>query len=295
MSESPIPSQSTTANQPVPAGNIVKPTQLIKPDDPLVKQAQRLLDGSNIQLTSELLGLSEFFDDKTFYPAFSTDMRGAEGRVLIQSTYARYWRVSKLRLDLHPAIIRGIRVCISIQRPRPNETTYVNELESVVKLLRSFGVHVSIVERVHVKQVIFDEDKTYFGSLNALSQNDSGEEMICWRDRAMTQRMIETHKLLDCVECAQLRTAGEEALRTGNPNAYIAEVIRNRRKLLGLQQKDLADATTLSRAVISKIESGKGWVAPETLYRVSSKLGLQMRFVPEYLESRLKPRDNAEL
>lgn len=286
--------RGTTGNIITPKIQILQPAKVLNPNAPEVQRAQRLLDGSSIQLTSDLLSACEFFDDRTFYPAFSTDMRRAKGRVLIQSTYARYWRVNKLRPDLHPALVRDVRICITIQRPRPNETTYLNELESVVKLLRSFGAHVTIVEKVHVKVIVFDEDRACFGSLNALSQNDSGEEMICWNDRAMAQRMIETHNLLHCIECADLRSPGEEALRQGNPNAYFAEVIKNRRELLGLQQQDLASATSLSRAVISKLESGKESVSPETLYRVASKLGLQMRFVPEYLESRLKPKNNDE-
>lgn len=285
-----VPAQpGATSNIIKPTVNIIQPTKIINPNDPDVRRAQKLLQGSDIQLTSELLEQSEFYDDKTFYDSFSIDLREAEGRCLLQSSFIRIWRVTKLRPELHEHEKRGLGLCFFIQRPRENER-FASDFDSACSILRAIGVHVNVVARIHVKVIVLDEDKTYFGSLNALSQNDSGEEMIRWQDRAITQRMIAAHKLLECGPCQDLRSKAEEALRKGSPSAYIAEVFEKRRKLLNLKQKDLADETFLSQAVISKIESGTGWVAPETLYKVAARLGLQMRFVPAFMESRVRTR-----
>lgn len=272
-----------------PTVGVIRPGKIINPNDPDVRRAQKLLQGSDIQLTSELLERSEFYDDKTFYDSFSIDLRNADGRCLLLSSFIRIWRVTRMRPELHEHEKRGLCLCFFVQRPRENER-FASDFDTACSILRAIGVHVNVVAKIHVKVIVFDEDETYFGSLNALSQNDSGEEMIRWKDRAMAQRMIATHKLLECGPCQELRSKGEQALRNGYPNAYIAEVFEKRRKLLNLKQKDLANETSLSQAVISKIESGSGWVAPETLYKVAKRLGLQMRFVPDFMESRVKTK-----
>ena len=54
------------------------------------------------------------------------------------------------------------------------------------------------------------------------------------------------------------------------------EIIRERRKLLGLTQQDLADYTGLSLRIIKSIESGKGNPSVGNLDRIAEILGLEI-------------------
>ncbi len=58
----------------------------------------------------------------------------------------------------------------------------------------------------------------------------------------------------------------------------IQNVIRNRRKELGISQVDLAEMSGISLATIKNIERGKGNPSYETILRIMEVLGIEISF-----------------
>lgn len=58
----------------------------------------------------------------------------------------------------------------------------------------------------------------------------------------------------------------------------IVEVIKERRKVLGITQQDLAEMSNVSLATIKDIERGQGNPSLETICKVLDVLGLEMVF-----------------
>lgn len=67
-------------------------------------------------------------------------------------------------------------------------------------------------------------------------------------------------------------------------NISIAEIVRRRRKELGVDQRTLAELAEVSVHTISDIESGKGNPKIETLESILDVLGLQLRIDPRGVE-----------
>lgn len=71
----------------------------------------------------------------------------------------------------------------------------------------------------------------------------------------------------------------------------IGEVIRDRRKALGLRQKDLVDEK-LSPTIISYIETGKKKASKETIAYLCQKIDLDLKKLPQYFEENEKKRSS---
>lgn len=74
-----------------------------------------------------------------------------------------------------------------------------------------------------------------------------------------------------CLESRGLLRLSEEALRES-----LGNVIRERRKTLGLTLSQMAQRTGVSLGYLSQIELGKNSASIETLYRISLGLGIKM-------------------
>ena len=74
-----------------------------------------------------------------------------------------------------------------------------------------------------------------------------------------------------CLESRGLLRLSEEALREA-----LGNVIRERRKSLGLTLAQMAQRTGVSLGYLSQIELGKNSASIETLYRISLGLGMKM-------------------
>jgi transcriptional regulator with XRE-family HTH domain len=60
----------------------------------------------------------------------------------------------------------------------------------------------------------------------------------------------------------------------------LGTILRQRRKLAGITQRDLAALSDLAVHTLSDLESGKGNPTLEVLSRVSGVLGLELRLSP---------------
>ena len=61
---------------------------------------------------------------------------------------------------------------------------------------------------------------------------------------------------------------------------FLGRAMRNRRKLAGITQRDLADLSGLAVHTISDLESGKGNPTLEVMSKVGGVLGLEIRLEP---------------
>jgi len=77
--------------------------------------------------------------------------------------------------------------------------------------------------------------------------------------------------VLRCLESKGLLRLSEDALREA-----LGDVIREKRKALGLTLKELAQRTEVSLGYLSQIELGKNSASIETLYRISLGLGIKL-------------------
>ena len=58
----------------------------------------------------------------------------------------------------------------------------------------------------------------------------------------------------------------------------VQDVIKKRRKELGISQVDLAEMSGISLATIKNIERGKGNPSYETIFRIMEVLGIEISF-----------------
>lgn len=65
-------------------------------------------------------------------------------------------------------------------------------------------------------------------------------------------------------------------MRNQNIKQEIASLIKSRRKLLGITQKDLADIAGVSSRYLYNIEKGVGNPSIETLVAIFNTLGIRM-------------------
>jgi DNA-binding response OmpR family regulator len=85
-----------------------------------------------------------------------------------------------------------------------------------------------------------------------------------------------------CLESKGLLRMSEEALREA-----LGNVIRERRKTLGLTLAQLAQRTNVSLGYLSQIELGKNSASIETLYRISLGLGIKLSELFEAVQGSL--------
>ena len=58
----------------------------------------------------------------------------------------------------------------------------------------------------------------------------------------------------------------------------LGKIIKERRKVLGVGQKDLCEMSGISQHTLSAIENGNGNPAMETVLKIAGILGLEMEF-----------------
>jgi DNA-binding XRE family transcriptional regulator len=173
---------------------------------------------------------------------------------------------------------------VFIQNPADSEQK--RSVDGDAARLIYMGVHVNLRKLIHEKLAVIDENIFWDGSLNILSQRNSRERMTRWVDRSTAFRAIVAHELNQCAACAQQRRSASAMPRTDNESLQIkliGSLLRNRRKLLGLSQKDLAAATGLSQSTVSDIESGDRSIGAMNLLKLCSRLDLTLRPIPWYV------------
>lgn len=226
--------------------------------------------------------MHQVYDQENFYPKLELDLKDSRFLVLIQSPYMTVRRISKLRPILSECIAKGVRVCVftqKIDRKFCSDEEYEQKndaLELASQRLRSIGAHVNLVNKIHEKLVLVDENVLWEGSLNPLSHRDTSERMIRWESFQMVCNAVLKHNLNKCLAC-------RKSSCDGNVQNLVGSWIRKRRMQLKLSQSELSNMTKISQHTISKIEQGKYDCRLSTASKILKELDLHFRPVPWFM------------
>jgi len=120
---------------------------------------------------------SKLFDQNNFYTNFINDLKEAKKQVLIESPFMTTRRINRLLPVLHRLTKHGVRVIVNTKPLNEHEGVYKGQARTCVGALQEIDVIVLMTVGHHRKLSIIDEEITWEGSLNILSQNDSCEIM----------------------------------------------------------------------------------------------------------------------
>jgi hypothetical protein len=118
-------------------------------------------------------GMADTFTESTFYPAFQLDLAKSRESIVIFSPFATDRGSSRWIDLLRAALTRGVHVRLITRPPTTN-----NNVDEIVRALRSLGVAVDLRTRMHQKIAILDGRILWHGSLNILSHRDTDESML---------------------------------------------------------------------------------------------------------------------
>lgn len=224
-----------------------------------------------------------------FWPKFLDDLLTAQARVLILSPFLGAWRTKMFVKKTRGLISKGVTICTFIQEPpewsattasTDVETAYdLAEVRLLIELLRSSGVHVNLLKKVHAKLAVIDESVLWEGSLNILSHVNAAEQMRRFEQRSEVAAVLEAHKLDSCHECAANHAKYATAAHEGSLSK-VGQLIRKQRLQLGLSQRSLASSCGLPHSRISQIEAG-GNITFGTLFQIMEGLQLEIVLAPK--------------
>lgn len=212
------------------------------------------------------------FNQDTFYENFTRDLADAQFQVLLQSPFLSTRRIKDLQRQLRACTQRGVRVCIFVQALRRGDSTQQESLDEAARYLVSLGGHVTFRPRIHEKLAVIDETVLWDGSLNVLSHYDTRERMTRWVSRTKVFDAVAQHNLDACQQCSD--SSKRQTAET------IGEAIIERRKTLGVSQRELALLLDIDQSTLSKIESGKRDAKLSTLIRIGGFLRMEIRYLP---------------
>lgn len=121
---------------------------------------------------------SKLFNEGSFYPAFTKDLKSCSSELLIECPFITNRRLSQLLPTFQKLKERKVRIVINTRDPHEHDEDYRrDEAHRAIASLQRLGVHVLYTNGHHRKLVIVDRKILYEGSLNVLSQNSSSEVM----------------------------------------------------------------------------------------------------------------------
>lgn len=120
---------------------------------------------------------TKLYDQNTFYDKFTKDLLHAKTRVIIESPFMTKKRINQLLPILGKLTRKGVKVIVNTKPYDEHETLLQEMAYEGVAALQDIGVTVLITVGHHRKLAIIDDDLSWEGSLNILSQNDSCEIM----------------------------------------------------------------------------------------------------------------------
>jgi len=126
------------------------------------------------------------FTERTFYPAFMSDIQHARREVLLFSPFITERRLGLLAEDLKALIQRGVKVSIYTRPPDQMFDVTEEKLDrnltrgasDSINYLKSIGASVEIRPQMHEKIAAIDLKTWWVGSLNILSHAYTRETMI---------------------------------------------------------------------------------------------------------------------
>jgi len=123
-------------------------------------------------------GVSQLFDEVSFYPSFSKDVKRAKKSILVESPFMTVKRTREFIAITQRIMRNGATVRINTRHPIHHEGVLISQAWSSIKLLRDAGIKVYLYKDMrHRKISIIDSQVLWEGSLNMLSHNRSRELM----------------------------------------------------------------------------------------------------------------------
>lgn len=135
------------------------------------------------------LANSRLFDNKTFYKAFTHDLRYARQRVYIESPFITKKRIEELLPVFKGLRHRGIAITVNTRCPDEHDGEYIGQASDGIRAMQELGVKVLYTVKHHRKIAVID-DILWEGSLNILSQNDSCEIMRRILSSTLAEEML---------------------------------------------------------------------------------------------------------
>ena len=134
---------------------------------------------------------SRLYCDKTFYRAFTSDLRHCKKEVIIESPFLANNRTDSLIPVFRKLTKKGVKVRINTRNPRHHDQELRIQAWQSIKRLRSSGVKVKFYNDMrHRKLAVLDRQILWEGSLNIMSQSYSKEIMRRTNSKVLAVQMI---------------------------------------------------------------------------------------------------------
>jgi phosphatidylserine/phosphatidylglycerophosphate/cardiolipin synthase-like enzyme len=139
---------------------------------------------------------SKLFNEDTFYPAFTKDLKNCQGELLIECPFLTSRRLNQLLPTFQKLKERKVRIVINTRDPHEHDDGHQrDDAHRAIANMQRMGVHVLYTGGHHRKLVVIDRRILYEGSLNVLSQNNSCEIMRRIESTQLAWQMIRFIKL----------------------------------------------------------------------------------------------------
>ena len=121
---------------------------------------------------------SSLFDETTFYPAFTYDLKNCQKELIIESPFIAAERTRLLTPLFKELLEKGVQIFVFTRDPREHNRRMEQQSEEAIRMFEIIGVQVLIcLGGHHRKLAIIDRKILWEGSLNILSQSNSREIM----------------------------------------------------------------------------------------------------------------------
>lgn len=133
---------------------------------------------------------TNLYDQNSFYKAVTRDIYRAKSLVIIESPFITKKRTIEMLPIMAKLVRRGVRLVVNTKPlEEQNDTLYGQALWSIEQM-QLIGVVVLMTVGHHRKLIIIDDNITWEGSLNMLSQYDSCEIMRRIDSREVTLQTL---------------------------------------------------------------------------------------------------------
>ncbi|MHB1042631.1 MAG: AAA domain-containing protein [Eubacteriales bacterium] len=138
---------------------------------------------------------SNLYTEKNFWPAFLSDLRSVQKKLVMMSPFVSLRRAGKM-MDFFRALLgRDVLVCVYTRHPSEQSGSLSEHAEQVIKQLETLGAKVVQRKGMHQKIAIIDNRVAWEGSLNILSHKDTQEQMRRFEGENTVQEIVKNLEL----------------------------------------------------------------------------------------------------
>jgi phosphatidylserine/phosphatidylglycerophosphate/cardiolipin synthase-like enzyme len=150
---------------------------------------------------SNLYCSSGLYDERSFYPAFLSDLAECRDEVIIESPYITSKRMTTFYQIFDELLARKVKIYVLTRDPREHYEGMEMQSEEEIERFESIGVQTLLCTgNHHRKLAILDRKILWEGSLNILSQTRSREIMRRMDGGGVAMEMFRFLKLRQFVE-----------------------------------------------------------------------------------------------